>query len=145
MASIAAFERNSYGSALENVPASSSSLFELYRFHYRYWFFVEWGYELLNFVFVTIGERYNRKIYWVNFSMRLLYITTHILMKPSFYPFHNILYLISGCSQLAEDIAVLEDIYGSGVLNRSVWWPMICVLIPILVAIGRLIASFLKW
>jgi hypothetical protein len=77
--------------------------------------------------------------------MRLFYITAHVLLRPSLYAFHNILSVISGFSQLAEDIAVLEDIYGDGVLNRNLWWPIICIAIPIVVSFVELIKSFCGW
>jgi hypothetical protein len=39
-------------------------------------------------------------------------------------------------------MAVLEDIYGSGILNRGTWWPLICVAAPVLVTVAELIYSF---
>jgi hypothetical protein len=67
-----------YASGLERTETSSAALFELYRYPYRYWFFVEWGYELLNFALIMVAQRFNPLIYWANFAMRLLYITAHL-------------------------------------------------------------------
>jgi hypothetical protein len=75
----------------------------------------------------------------------MLYITAHFVLRPSLYRFHNILSVVSGVSELFEDIAVLEDIHGSGVLNGGVWWPLICIAVPVVVTVAQLIYSFRRW
>jgi hypothetical protein len=97
-------------------------MFEQYKWKYHHWFFVEWADELLDFGLVVIGERYNREIYWAIAVMRILYILGHAILRPSLYAFHNVLSVVSGCAQLAEDAAVLEDIYGNGVLTGGLWY-----------------------
>jgi hypothetical protein len=99
-----------YAFALEHTDASSTVLFEHYQCRYRYWFFVEWLYELLNFLFVTVAERFDRRIYWGAVGMRILYISTHVVLRSSQYWFHNVIAVVAGCAQLVMDGAVNQDI-----------------------------------
>jgi hypothetical protein len=40
---------------------------------------------------------------------------------------------------------MLQDIYRDGRLNKSVWWPLMCIGIPVLVSIAEFIHSSIDW
>jgi hypothetical protein len=50
--------------------------------------------------------------------------------------------VVAGSSQLLEDLAVLEDIYGNGVLSGGAVWTFVCLTIPIAVAIGHFLFQY---
>jgi hypothetical protein len=77
--------------------------------------------------------------------LRILYITAHFVLRPSIYAFHDILAVVSGVSELFEDVAVLEGIYGSGILNRTLWWRLVCLGVPVIVTGIQLMDSFKMW
>jgi hypothetical protein len=122
--------KDSYQFVLECVDSSATSNFEIFRYKYRYWILFEMSYEILNALCINICEHYGKEYYWFNFALYFIYFYLHATLRPSFYPFHNWLNIIVGMSGVLSSIGVLEELYGSGKLNRSVAWPLLCLTFP---------------
>jgi hypothetical protein len=90
---------------VENVDSSFGTFFELYRYPYRYWFLVEWVYELVNWALITFGQRYCREIYWANLCVRVIYVMSHLLLTPSIHCFHNVL-SVSTCGIIFDSLII---------------------------------------
>jgi hypothetical protein len=108
---------------------------EIYKDGFKGWIFIEMWYDLLSALFVALAQRYQMNIYWAAVALHLAYTAGHLFFQPSLYSFHNWLEGSIGVSHLLEDIGVLEFIYGSGRMNRSGWWTIICIFIPIATSI----------
>jgi hypothetical protein len=127
---------------LESLNCSSLLGFEIYKYEYRYWILIEIGYDLLNGLLVAIGSNFLPELYWFNVVLHGFYTYSHAVLRPSFYSYHNWLSVWSGGSELFADIAVLESIYGDGVLGESPWWCIVALFIPLLVSIGQFIYEY---
>jgi hypothetical protein len=122
---------NEYMNLLNNVQTAATSNYESYQYQYRYWIVLETVYDLLNSLLINIGSRGYPYVYWANVGCHIIYTYLHAVLRPSLHGIHNFVETSVGVSQVLDDIAVLESIYGSGSLSWNGVWTFLCALIPV--------------
>lgn len=114
------------------VDTSVFSIINNYKYHYRYWYFVVFSYEIVVNVIEIILEEFNQRLIYYCFGAHLLYIFLIFWCKPSQHKIIHILSIVSVCFAIIENAAVVIEIETGVPIASNIWLAALLIFIPCL-------------
>ncbi|OHS97420.1 hypothetical protein TRFO_09401 [Tritrichomonas foetus] len=124
----------------EHIPSSTIANFEIYKYKYRYWFFIGMFYDLINSLLSVLYER-TEKIYYAVFVIHVIMLVAYCIFRPSFYFVHNVVNITSYVMQIVEDINILININGKPALMDKLPFVIFIMALP---ALSWIVSTFGK-